>query len=729
MESLPEIGDVIDGTYELVSVLGTGGFGAVYRARQLNMDRDVALKMLVASGPKLKEMIKRFRREVMAIRNLTHPNTVRVYDFHDDPDGLLYYTMEALEGHTLKAEVDERGPMSPRRLRRILRQVLKSLSEAHSYGIVHRDLKPANIMLVDMHGEDDFVKVLDFGIAKMLDDRGEDGEQIEQLTSDGILVGTLRYMAPEQIAGEKLGAHTDLYALGLIALEMLTGQSVFAGTGRWEVLQQQISDEPVEIPEPAWNSGLGPVIARCLRKNRDRRFGEAKSALEMLNTIDEEALDDRPLFIRDVDGEIRPRPDDGHQQRATVPIEDSDEEAFEALKTQVMDSTPGDDKTEVVDRPPQLDGSDEPPGEHTEISESPFGDASATLEMDSVAEEVDEQSEELDVTPVDAQSGDELNEERAGGGPDRASEPAAEPRPMTPDETGLSAEDIQTSSEPGGDDEPLSWEDSADDDGSGSTVVVAVAVVAVVIGAVGIWQFIGDDDVDDEDPYGDAVVQQEESPPEVAAEEVEPQAADEVESQVDESEEEDDESPHEVELALENDDVEAAVIVDGEEVGQTPHTLNIEEEFELLVDAEGYEPLEARVNEQTPSEVEVELQPVDDGDESDASDDEAIAERDDGESDESATGAPSRPSGGSPTSEETPEPTPEPVDEQPGDDEDSAGDDDDKDAEDEPDSDMESDDDGDDGWVDITDSDDEDDSDEPPAQESDDGDGEDVPLF
>ncbi|MFU8806442.1 MAG: serine/threonine protein kinase, partial [Bradymonadaceae bacterium] len=147
MQGLPQPGDVLDGTYEIHSLLGKGGFGAVYLARQINMDRDVALKVLVAAGPKFEEMVKRFRREVMSIRNLTHPNTIRVYDFRDEPDGLLYYTMEALKGMNLKEIVVDSGPISPRRSRQILRQICKSLSEAHSYGIVHRDLKPANIML------------------------------------------------------------------------------------------------------------------------------------------------------------------------------------------------------------------------------------------------------------------------------------------------------------------------------------------------------------------------------------------------------------------------------------------------------------------------------------------------------------------------------------------------------------------------------------------------------
>ncbi len=281
MQGLPEIGDVLDDTYEITTQLGQGGFGAVYLARQISMDREVALKVLVAHAMKVDEMIQRFRREVMAVRNLSHPNTIRIYDFHDGEDGVLYYSMEYVKGPTLKDIIKE-GPISPSRVRHIIRQILKSLSEAHSYGIVHRDLKPANIMLAEMHGEDDFVKVLDFGIAKIMD-QNDGGEEAEALTSAGVLVGTLRYMAPEQIAGGDIGPQSDLYALGLIGVEMLTGRSVFEGTGRWEVLHKQISDDPVEIPDSIRNSGMYEFFQRALAKPTQDRFINAD---EMLKAID-----------------------------------------------------------------------------------------------------------------------------------------------------------------------------------------------------------------------------------------------------------------------------------------------------------------------------------------------------------------------------------------------------------------------------------------------------------
>ena len=295
MGALPQLGDVLDGTYEIVEQIGQGGFGAVFRAKHLSMDRDVALKMLLTHGPKPEEMIERFRREVMAIRNLSHPNTVRIFDYRDTHDqSTLYYTMEYLKGITLKDLTRHEGPQSPRRIHHILRQVTKSLSEAHAHGIVHRDLKPANVMLVQMHGEVDFVKVLDFGIAKIMDEV-EGGEEDDPLTSAGMLVGTLRYMAPEQITGAPLGPHTDIYALGLIAAELVAGQSVFAGTGRWEILQKQVSKDPIELPAELAASPLCSILNRMLAKEIQARYATTLELLRDLNALSDSMLSPTPL--------------------------------------------------------------------------------------------------------------------------------------------------------------------------------------------------------------------------------------------------------------------------------------------------------------------------------------------------------------------------------------------------------------------------------------------------
>ena len=295
MAGLPEIGDIIDDTYEIKKMIGKGGFGAVFLAKHIPMERDVALKMLLAHGPDPGEMIERFRREVMAIRILSHPNTVRIFDFRDSPEDLhLYYTMEYLKGVTLKGVLQKEGAQSPRRVRRILIQTLKSLAEAHAQGIIHRDLKPANIMIVDMHGEQDFVKVLDFGIAKILE---HEEDEDNPLTSAGMLVGTLRYMAPEQIKGHQLGAYSDIYSLGLIANELLIGKNPYAGTSRWEIIQAQAGPEPVQFAPELLNSPLTPILRKALDKDPNARYMSAEQMLRDLNQLPEYNLSDMPLVL------------------------------------------------------------------------------------------------------------------------------------------------------------------------------------------------------------------------------------------------------------------------------------------------------------------------------------------------------------------------------------------------------------------------------------------------
>ncbi|MEC9396243.1 MAG: protein kinase [Myxococcota bacterium] len=295
MVGLPDIGDVIDDTYEITRMIGKGGFGAVFLAKHIPMQRDVALKMLIAHGPDPSEMIERFKREVMAIRILSHPNTVRIFDFRDDAENLhLYYTMEYLKGVTLKDVLRNEGAQSPLRVKRILVQALKSLGEAHAHGIVHRDLKPANIMIVDMHGEQDFVKVLDFGIAKILEHE-EDEEN--PLTSAGMLVGTLRYMSPEQIRGHAIGPHTDIYSLGLIANELLSGKSAFAGASRWELIQAQAGPEPIEFLPELQGSPLIAVLQKALAKETSERYSGTEQMLRDLNHIPDHTLSSLPLVL------------------------------------------------------------------------------------------------------------------------------------------------------------------------------------------------------------------------------------------------------------------------------------------------------------------------------------------------------------------------------------------------------------------------------------------------
>ena len=202
---------VANDRFVVTNLLGFGGMGAVYEAIQKNMNRKVALKWIPTHDPTI---VARFKREAHTISQLQHPNTITVFDFGQSEDGFLFLSMELLEGKTLTEEI-KAGPMSPKRAAHIASQMCRSLAEAHKAGIVHRDVKPDNIILIRVDDDPDVVKVLDFGIAKAVM-----GEDDVQLTGDGRIIGTPRYMSPEQILAEPLDHRSDIYSLGCILFEM-----------------------------------------------------------------------------------------------------------------------------------------------------------------------------------------------------------------------------------------------------------------------------------------------------------------------------------------------------------------------------------------------------------------------------------------------------------------------------------------------------------------------------
>ncbi|MCA9515282.1 MAG: serine/threonine protein kinase, partial [Myxococcales bacterium] len=208
----PRIGKILDGKLEILDVLGRGGMGVVYRARQLSMDRDVAVKVLHGQAVADQESVQRFLHEAKVASRLRHPNVITVFDFGQTEDGLLYLVMELLEGTELSKVLDEERRLAPARVVHLMTQVCDAVQHAHDAGLIHRDLKPENIFL--MAGSNlraDFVKVLDFGIA-----RAQEVEGSERLTRTGTLCGTPAYMSPEQILGDKLDARSDIYSLGVM---------------------------------------------------------------------------------------------------------------------------------------------------------------------------------------------------------------------------------------------------------------------------------------------------------------------------------------------------------------------------------------------------------------------------------------------------------------------------------------------------------------------------------
>ncbi|MBK7536054.1 MAG: protein kinase [Myxococcales bacterium] len=267
----PFVGKVIDGRYEIQARVGEGGMGVVYRARQVSIDRVIALKMLnpqMATDP---TWVQRFYNEAKACSRLQHPNTIRMFDFGQTAEGRLFMTMEFLDGIGLRQAIQQ-GPFPAQRVIKILIQCCASLAEAHAIGIIHRDIKPDNVFLLNMPGSPDFVKLLDFSVAKLL----QEGDK--NSTQAGVVFGTPQYMSPEQGRGLPLDARSDLYALGILAYEMLTGRVPYNDENPMTVIQMHLRSEippmPAHIPYP-----VQQVVRKALEKDPARRF---QSAGEMM---------------------------------------------------------------------------------------------------------------------------------------------------------------------------------------------------------------------------------------------------------------------------------------------------------------------------------------------------------------------------------------------------------------------------------------------------------------
>ncbi|RAL25400.1 hypothetical protein DL240_04095 [Lujinxingia litoralis] len=280
-----EPGHLFEGKYRILRELGRGGFGMVYLAFQVAMDRHVALKVLKPGvGSEAPSARERFLREVKIISKLRHPNTVTIHDYGETFEGVVYMVLEFVEGDTLKDILRREGAQSPMRALALTRQIARSLAEAHRHGIVHRDLKPANIMVTDLDTEPDFVKVLDFGVARLLGKHNDDLTSVGVPAGERALIGTPRYMSPEQVRGESLNGASDLYGLGLILYEMLIGEPAVQGDTTMGLISQQLTPEPLRLPSlPALHPLLQDLIRTATQKNIMQRF---RSAEEFCEAID-----------------------------------------------------------------------------------------------------------------------------------------------------------------------------------------------------------------------------------------------------------------------------------------------------------------------------------------------------------------------------------------------------------------------------------------------------------
>jgi serine/threonine-protein kinase len=264
------VGEVLDDRYEVLGRLGKGGMGVVYRARQKIIDRPVALKVLRRELAQDEAAVKRFLVEAKAVSSLASPHIVTLYDFGITHEGLLYFTMEMMEGEALTALIKREAPLGAERAAKILLQACSALAEAHGKGILHRDLKPDNIFILkDDHGGE-LVKMLDFGIAKIMDDGTS-----ESITRTGMVCGTPMYLSPEQAMGRSLDARSDIYSLGIILYEMLSGSPPFVDQTPVAVLMKQVSEQPKSVhvirPDVEIPVALDELLMAVLAKNPEHR--------------------------------------------------------------------------------------------------------------------------------------------------------------------------------------------------------------------------------------------------------------------------------------------------------------------------------------------------------------------------------------------------------------------------------------------------------------------------
>jgi len=265
------------GPYEIVSSIGAGGMGEVYRARDPRLGRDVAIKVLPDSFSQDSERLRRFEQEARAASALNHPNILTIHDtgVHESAP---YVVSELLEGETLRERIS-RGPMSPTAVAAIGAQVAQGLAAAHAKGIVHRDVKPANLFLTG----DDRLKILDFGIARLPAVAADSGSPTHGLTEPGTVLGTVAYMSPEQLRSQPLDGRSDIFSAGVVLYEMLSGRPPFSGPTVADTMTDILREEPAPLPAGIPHA-LGRIVLRCLAKSPAARFESARSLFEALES-------------------------------------------------------------------------------------------------------------------------------------------------------------------------------------------------------------------------------------------------------------------------------------------------------------------------------------------------------------------------------------------------------------------------------------------------------------
>lgn len=273
------VGTVLDGTYRLDQLIGEGGMGAVFRGRHVIMKRDFAIKVLHPDFNRDVELVRRFDREAQSAARLSHPNCIQVTAYGTTPDGMRYLVMELLVGGELADLLID--PVPTRQVVEWSIQILRGLEHAHEKGVIHRDLKPQNVFITKDHDGKQVLKLVDFGIAKLVG-----GETGDPLTRAGMVFGTPQYMSPEQALGQEIDARADLYAVGILMFQMLTGRLPFNHEDAIALIRMQVSNPPPPLPDGVPQE-LAAIVFRLLAKQPEQRFPDAKTvrlALERYRT-------------------------------------------------------------------------------------------------------------------------------------------------------------------------------------------------------------------------------------------------------------------------------------------------------------------------------------------------------------------------------------------------------------------------------------------------------------
>jgi serine/threonine protein kinase/Flp pilus assembly protein TadD len=296
-------GSTFAGRYQIIEELGKGGMGKVYKAHDTEIKEKVALKLIKPEISSDKKTIERFQNELKLARKISHRNVCRMYDLNKE-EGSYYITMEYVSGEDLKSFIRRAAPLSTSRAITIAEQVCDGLAEAHRLGVVHRDLKPSNIMI----DKDGHARIMDFGIARSLKEKG--------ITGAGVMIGTPEYMSPEQVEGKEADQRTDIYALGVILYEMVTGRVPFEGDTALTVAVKHKTEEPQDPKElnPQLSDGLSRLILKCLEKDKEKRYesaGDVRSELENIKegfpTTETAVPERKPLTSREITVQLTPK--------------------------------------------------------------------------------------------------------------------------------------------------------------------------------------------------------------------------------------------------------------------------------------------------------------------------------------------------------------------------------------------------------------------------------------